>query len=70
MSTCESCGRHDETLIRVQRIYLLPPEPGDEPLRELATEEMHPSAGDIEWWCASCAATFPHVPLPVEDGRD
>jgi hypothetical protein len=69
MSTCESCGRGGEALVRVQRVYLLPPEPGADPPDADALDELLPSAGDIEWWCASCTATFPHVPLPLEDER-
>lgn len=52
--------------MKVQRIYLLPPEEteGDPSAHGSGVQ---PAPGDIEWWCASCAATFPHVPLAEED---
>lgn len=67
MGTCESCGRTGEELARVQRVYLLPPEESPQVTPVAADADLRPSVGDIEWWCASCAATFPHVPVPLED---
>jgi hypothetical protein len=67
MGTCESCGRTEEELTRVQRVYLLPPEESPQGPDGAPDGDLQPSVGDIEWWCASCAATFPHVPLPLED---
>lgn len=66
MGTCESCGRTGEATTKVQRMYLLPPEGFEGPAEQLESV-VTPAPGDIEWWCASCAATFLHVPLPAED---
>ena len=48
---CESCGRDDEPLTKVQRIYHTPAS-GDTPASE--------RAGDIEWWCFVCRTHYPH----------
>lgn len=39
------CGRDDDELEEVHRVYLLP-----EPQR----------LDDVEWWCASCRTQYPH----------
>jgi len=54
---CESCGRDDEPLTKVQRIYLTPAS-GDTPASE--------RAGDIEWWCFVCRTHYPHEVLADE----
>ncbi len=61
MGTCESCGRTDEVTEKVQRIYLSPTEAEAE-----AGAEAPGVPGDIEQWCASCRATFPHVVITAE----
>jgi hypothetical protein len=62
---CESCGRLEDDLLKVQRIYLLPADdPGVQPVTEDA--DLVPSPGDIELWCASCRGTFPHTVLVPE----
>jgi hypothetical protein len=44
-STCGNCGRDDDDLAAVQRVYLLP----------------EPSVlDDVEWWCLSCRTQYPH----------
>lgn len=45
----------------VQRVYLLPRADPAESAPEALAESATPTAGDIERWCASCCATFPHV---------
>ena len=64
MAICESCGREEPSVTTVQRMYLAGPSSGDGPEatapRELDCEEQ-PAAGEIEMWCASCCATFPHI---------
>lgn len=64
MAICESCGREEPSVAKVQRMYLVEPtdsgEPAGQSPRELEPQEP-PTAGDIELWCASCCATFPHV---------
>jgi hypothetical protein len=69
MAICESCGREEPTVTKVQRMYLAGRPTDLDPVatepRELHPEER-PGAGDIEEWCASCCATYPHV--AVETG--
>jgi hypothetical protein len=55
MGTCESCGRDDEELEVVRRVYLLVGEAG---------EEVVSVQPDEERWCASCRSTYPHRPVP------
>ncbi len=49
--TCESCGRSDEELGEVHRVYVIPSE---------STEPRIEESEDTEQWCASCRATYPH----------
>ena len=69
MPICESCGRDERDVVKVQRIYLVPsgePEGTPAEIEAAAT----PTAGDIEHWCASCCATFPHAPIDEAVGSD
>jgi len=74
MGTCESCGRTGEVTEKVQRIYLAPPgaDAGEAPDWSAAASEARADSdataipGDIEQWCASCRATFPHVVITEE----
>jgi hypothetical protein len=61
MPMCESCGRDEREVIKVQRIYLVPAEEAEVPAP--LEESVTATAGDIELWCASCCATFPHAPI-------
>ncbi len=66
MAICESCGREETSVVKVQRMYLtsadsIGPAPSDVPQK--LDPEDRPTAGDIEMWCASCCATFPHVTI-------
>lgn len=67
MASCESCGRDGETVVKVQRMYLADAPRGVAGPEEIGAEprtldgDTTPVAGDIEYWCASCCATFPHV---------
>lgn len=50
--TCDSCGDLDRNdLVTLQRLYLTPSQPGEEPTVQV---------GDIERWCASCRTHYPH----------
>lgn len=66
MPICESCGREETSVAKVQRMYLADTIPEDQTAqsatlpRELDPQQR-PTAGDIESWCASCCASFPHV---------
>lgn len=62
MATCESCGRDGETVTKVQRMYLA--DTDTEP--RAIDPESPPLAGEIELWCASCCATFPHVTVETD----
>ncbi|WCO67079.1 hypothetical protein PO878_21560 [Iamia majanohamensis] len=54
--TCDSCGDVDrDDLVTLQRLYVTPGAPGEEP--EVRT-------ADIERWCAACRTHYPHQPLP------
>ncbi len=51
IGACESCGREDEVVVRVRRMYVTP-EAWDTPERvEVADEEL---------WCFSCRTHYPH----------
>jgi len=66
MPICESCGRDEREVTLVQRVYLVP-----EPETEASTPDQlestaTPTAADIERWCGSCRATFPHSEVDPE----
>lgn len=63
MAICESCGRDEAATTKVQRIYLLPAEGLEGASPAEIEQAVTPTAGDIERWCGSCCATFPHVVL-------
>ena len=44
-SECASCGREDDDLAAVHRVYLYP---------EAST------LAEVEWWCVSCRTQYPH----------
>jgi hypothetical protein len=49
--TCQSCGRDDEEIVLVRRLYVTP-EAWDTPGKvEVAGEE---------WWCFVCRTHYPH----------
>jgi hypothetical protein len=65
---CESCGCEDESLISVQRVYLIPAElPSDRRTGEFSSvvgdDQM--VLDDIEQWCFVCRSMYPHVPFPT-----
>lgn len=51
MAACESCGRDDEDLEVVHRVYLLVGDEGEDTVSVLP---------ETERWCPSCCATYPH----------
>jgi hypothetical protein len=66
MTTCESCGRDEREVILVQRVYLLPEADPAQATPEALAASATPTAGDIERWCASCCATFPHTVVDTD----
>jgi hypothetical protein len=50
--TCESCGRDDEDLARVHRVYVTP-ETWDQ---EGKTQRLD----EVETWCFACRTHYPH----------
>ena len=52
---CESCGRDDEPLTEVQRIYVTP--------ASWDTEARREPAKGTEWWCLVCQTHYPHEPV-------
>jgi hypothetical protein len=52
---CESCGRDDEPVIAVRRVYLTPAD-WDRPERVDVVPE-------VERWCPVCLEHYPHQPL-------
>ena len=51
---CGSCGRDDEELTPVHRIYVRMADDGTQAIDEL---------DEVEGWCASCRATYPHAAI-------
>lgn len=48
---CESCGRDDDVLTVVQRVWITP---------ERWDTEGKVDLGDIEAWCTVCMSHYPH----------
>jgi hypothetical protein len=57
-SRCESCGRDDEEVIAVHRVYVTP-ETWD---TEGKVEVMH----EVEQWCFVCRSHYPHQEVGSE----
>jgi hypothetical protein len=53
MGTCESCGRDDEALFAVHRMYVTP-EAWDTPASST-------TLSDVERWCLVCVTHYPHT---------
>jgi hypothetical protein len=49
--TCQSCGREDEAIVLVTRLYVTP-ESWDTPGKVEVAED--------EWWCFACRTHYPH----------
>jgi len=49
---CESCGRGDEELVEVHRVYITP--------AAWDTEERIEVVADTERWCFVCRTHYPH----------
>jgi hypothetical protein len=52
---CHSCGREDEDLVTVRRVYVTP-ETWD-------TEGSSKTMPDVELWCFPCRTMYPHEPV-------
>jgi hypothetical protein len=52
---CDSCGRTDDPVTRVRRVYVTP-EMWDQEGKVEVVEE-------IESWCVVCQTHYPHPPL-------
>lgn len=61
---CGSCGRDERAgdVVAVHRVYVTPPERGFEDITEARVQVVE----EVERWCASCRATYPHQ----VDGED
>jgi hypothetical protein len=55
---CESCGRTGEHLTVVRRIWVTP---------EAWDTEGRVEPGDLESWCATCIAHYPHQEVDPAD---
>lgn len=53
-TTCESCGRDDEPLTTVRRVYVTP--------SSWDSEGGTRPADDTERWCLVCQSHYPHQP--------
>ena len=51
-STCESCGRDEDDLVEVHRVYVTP-ETWDQPGKADVVDET-------ERWCFVCRTHYPH----------
>jgi hypothetical protein len=58
---CESCGRDDEVVVAVRRVYLT--------LADWDREEHVEIVAEPELWCAVCREHYPHQ-LIEPDGAD
>ncbi len=52
---CHSCGREDDDLAAVRRVYVTP-ETWD-------TEGSSKTKPDVELWCFPCRTMYPHEPV-------
>lgn len=70
MPICESCGREEREVTLVQRVYLVPEAEAEADTDAAGPDRLEtsatPAAAEIERWCASCCATFPHTPVDPE----
>ncbi len=55
---CQSCGRSDETLTVVRRVWVTP---------ESWETDGKVDLGELEAWCSTCQAHYPHQ-LPDAEG--
>jgi len=55
---CDSCGRSDEPVDRVRRVYVTP-EQWDQAGKVEVVDE-------IETWCLVCRSHYPHQPVEGE----
>lgn len=58
VTVCANCSSDGVTTEPVQRVYLDPGAPDD---LEAATID-----DEVEAWCGSCVANYPHLAAPVE----
>lgn len=53
--TCESCGRDNEAVTEVRRVYVTP-ESWDQEGKVTVVD-------DTEHWCTACMSHYPHQPV-------
>ena len=51
-ATCGSCGRDDEEVEAVRRVYVTP--------GSWDTASSTRVMDEVEWWCFSCCSQYPH----------
>jgi hypothetical protein len=49
---CDSCGRDDEEVVAVHRVYVTP--------ESWDTEEKVDIQDEVEQWCFACRTHYPH----------
>jgi hypothetical protein len=57
---CDSCGRDEEVVERVHRVYLT--------LADWDRDEKVDVLEEVECWCAVCREHYPHQPLETGAG--
>jgi hypothetical protein len=55
---CDSCGRSDEPVAPVRRVYVTPERWDQEPKVEVVD--------DVESWCVVCQTHYPHQPVGAD----
>jgi hypothetical protein len=78
VGTCQSCGRDGEEVEAVQRVYLVlrAPTPGEgsgggsEADRDAPDGDGIEVLDEVEYWCATCRESFPHVPVAGPEPDD
>jgi thymidine kinase len=60
ISVCHSCGRDDQVVVLVRRVYLTLP--------DWDREERVEVVDEVEQWCAVCREHYPHQLIEDADG--
>jgi hypothetical protein len=59
-STCDSCGRADEPLTEVHRLYITP--------ESWETSAAVTRVDEVEHWCFACLTHYAHEQVETEPG--